>query len=460
MDINHCPGCFEKQRQIDRLLEENQSLKRKLRYQENKQKEGLFGSSTPSSKVPVKQNTTQRPHKPKGAQPGHKGKGRNGFCESEADRVVEIPAEVGVHCPDCGMVLDDKGVEQRAVIESRPLKAENVLYQFPKKYCPRCKKVFQPHIPAVLPKCLFGNQLITTAAVMHYVHGIPLGRVCEQMGIGPGSLMEIFHRLARIFEKIPQKLIQEYRQSWAKHADETVWRTNGKNGYAWLFATDTISIFQFHNTRSAKVAKSVFGDEPLPGFLVVDRYAGYNKAPTTIQYCYSHLLREVTDLEKEFPDSGEVKTFVSTMAPLLALAMGLRGQKISDDTFSLQAAHVKSQILAAVESPAEHLGIRNIQDIFRKNAHRMYHWAADRRVPAENNLAERDLRPTVIARKVSFGSQSDAGAHTRGVLMTVLCSLKKRGIDVQGHLKAVLDELAKDMSTDPFPILFPKADPP
>jgi hypothetical protein len=26
----------------------------------------------------------------------------------------------------------------------------------------------------------------------------------------------------------------------------------------------------------------------------------------------------------------------------------------------------------------------------------MYHWAADCRVPADNNLAERDLRPTVL----------------------------------------------------------------
>ena len=86
-------------------------------------------------------------------------------------------------------------------------------------------------------------------------------------------------------------------------------------------------------------------------------------------------------------------------------------------------------------------------------------WAEDRNVPAENNLAERDLRPTVIARKVSFGSQSDAGAHTRGVLMTVLGSLKKRGVDVATHLKQVLDELAKDIHQDPFPLLFPR-DPP
>jgi len=46
-------------------------------------------------------------------------------------------------------------------------------------------------------------------------------------------------------------------------------------------------------------------------------------------------------------------------------------------------------------------------------------------VPADNNRAERELRPLVIARKVSFGSQSDAGAQTREILMTVLHTLKK-----------------------------------
>jgi transposase len=87
--------------------------------------------------------------------------------------------------------------------------------------------------------------------------------------------------------------------------------------------------------------------------------------------------------------------------------------------------------------PGTHLGIHRIQEIFRAHADRLYHWADDRRVPAENNLAERDLRPTVIARKVSFGSQSDAGAHTRGILMSVLHTLKTRQMDVVAHLKRV-----------------------
>ncbi len=144
-----------------------------------------------------------------------------------------------------------------------------------------------------------------------------------------------------------------------------------------------------------------------------------------MQYCYAHLLRDVEDLEKDFPESGEIKVFVSVMAPLLTTAMNLRSQPIPDDEYYAKAAGIKAQIIAAVEAPAIHLGIQHIQNIFHENAHRLYHWVDNRRVPAENNLAERDLRPTVIARKVSFGSLSDAGAHTRSVLMTVLHSLKK-----------------------------------
>lgn len=150
---------------------------------------------------------------------------------------------------------------------------------------------------------------------------------------------------------------------------------------------------------------------------MVDRYAGYNKVPCALQYCYAHLLREAQDLEKEFPESEEINIFVSVMAPLLTEAMRLRNYPVSDEEFYRRAAKVKHRIIAAVHGPAVHLGIRHIQDIFKENAHRMYLWANDRRVPADNNLAERDLRPTVIARKVSFGSLSDAGAHTRSVLM-------------------------------------------
>jgi transposase len=115
--------------------------------------------------------------------------------------------------------------------------------------------------------------------------------------------------------------------------------------------------------------------------------------------------------------------------------------------------------MASMEVPAQHLGIHRLQEIFRANADRLYHWADNRRVPAENNLAERDRRPTVIARKVSCGSRSDAGAHTRGILMSALHTLKKRHMDVAAHLKRVLNQLAFDLHQDPFLLLFPTSPP-
>jgi transposase len=453
--INTCDECLNRQLKIDALTEENLRLKQKLRYRELKDKEGFFGSSTPSARIPVKANAPVATGKPKGARPGHKGKGRTAVAAKDADQVVTVEAEEV--CPHCGGTVTDKGFIERTVLESQPVKAQQVVYRLGKGHCPRCRKSIQASPTGVLPRSLYGNQLIVTATAMHYLHGIPMGRICEQLGIGPGSLVDVFHQTAKRFESVVDRLLQEYRQSPVRHADETGWRINGKNGYAWLFATETISVFQFRPTRSAKVPHAVFGTEPLPGFLVVDRYAGYNKVPCLLQYCYAHLLREVEDLSKEFTDDHEVKRFVSVMASLLSAAMGLRNQPISNEVYYNRAAELKTQIQTAVESPAQHLGIRRIQDIFHEQSQRLYHWASDRRVPAENNLAERDLRPTVIARKVSFGSFSDAGAHTRGILMSVVHSLKKQVPDVAGHLKFVLDQLALNPHQDTFPLLFPKS---
>lgn len=455
--MGYCQGCFEKQRRIDQLEEEHHRLKALLHQRQRKEQEGFFGSSTPSAQVPVKANTPERTKKKRGAKPGHPGKGRKIFDAAQADEVVEL--EAVPRCPDCGGPLQDKGTTERMVVESRPLKAQRFVYQLPKGYCSRCRRTVQPRPPGVLPKSLYGNQLIANAAVMHYLHGIPLGRVGAQIGLEPGPLTEIFHRVGRLLEKVPQALIEIYRQSHRKHADETSWRTDGQNGYVWLFATEEISIFQFQKSRSARVAKAVLGEKRLPGVLGVDRYAGYNQAPCAIQYCYAHLLRDLQDLEKQFPDSSEVPAFVSTLAPLMSLAMHLRTQPLSDQQFRRRATQLKAQILEVIQSDAQHLGVRHIQDIFRENEPRLYHWAEDRRIPADNNLAERDLRPTVIARKVSFGSQSDAGARTRSILMTVLTTLGKQNFDVASHLKQILDQLAQDIHQDPFPLLFPRGSP-
>jgi transposase len=85
----------------------------------------------------------------------------------------------------------------------------------------------------------------------------------------------------------------------------------------------------------------------------------------------------------------------------------------------------------------------------------MYQWVVDRRAPVDNNRAERELRPTVIARKVSFGSQSEAGAKTREVMMSVMQTLKQRVKDPIREFKQALDELALNANLDVVKTLFP-----
>jgi transposase len=462
----YCKACLEKQREIDRLEEQITLLRDRLRYQERiAREEGPFGSSTPSSKIPLKPNSglslQDRQARRGGAKPGHVGHGRRTARESEADDVVSLEAPERT-CPHCGIELEERPFVPRTVIDIPPPRTRTTVYRLGARRCPRCRRHFRARAPAgVLPRSLIGNQLLAHLAAQHYLFGVPLGRLEAQTSIGYGTLVGALHRLASLFAAVPERLVLEYRASPVKHADETGWRTDGQNGYAWLFATATLSIFRFRSTRSASVAHEVFGTDQLPGVLVVDRYHAYNKAPVPLQYCYAHLLREVEDCGREFEDNAEIQRFVDTFTPLLAAAMALRRTATSDDDFHSQAKTLKKQILDAANAPAKHPAIHHLQGIFRDHPKRLYHWATDRSVPADNNLAERELRPLVIARKVSFGSQSFAGARTREILMTTLVTLRRRHPDDYGQrFKAALDRIALNPAADPCHILFHNHSPP
>lgn len=445
---------MEKQQQIDRLKEENARLKDRLRYQERTTQEGFFGSSTPSAKLPVKPNTTQRqaPGAPGGARPGHRGHGRQSISAENADQVVRISgAET---CPDCGGALHDRGCRERTVIDVEPLRRQTIHYQLQQKYCPRCRRMVRPRVPGVFKRHLLGNRLLAHVAVQHYLCGVTLGQLETQLDVGNGALQGALHHLAERLAPAGEGLLQEYRQAPVKHADETGWRNDGCNGYAWLFCSANLSLFRFRQTRSGQVAQEVLGQEPLNGVLVVDRYKGYHRAPCPLQYCYAHLLREVQDLQKEFPEEVEVSVFVSLFAPLLSAAMQLRRQGLNVSAFCLQARQLKERITDWSENVAQHPGIQRIQNIFRDHPARLYHWAEDPQVPAENNFAERELRPLVIARKISFGSQSEKGARSREILMSVLHTLQKRGRNTTARFERALNALADQDTLSAYQALF------
>lgn len=441
-----CGDCFDKQRELDKLKEENTRLKAELGRRDNSDPSKFKGSShRPSSREDLKSNTAEENRNKKGgAKKGHKGSTRKAADPASADehRTVELPS----NCPDCGSDVESKGWDERRILDCVAQKVQEVYLEIARGYCSCCRKTVRAPI-SCLPKSLIGNQLQAEAIVQHYFDGITAGKVCQLMNgkVGDGTLLGSFHRIGKLFEPASLGLLREYRKTKVRHADETSWRTDGQSGYSWSFCSQYTTIFDFTNTRSAKIPAKILGTKKLNGFLVVDRYAGYNQVKCKIQYCFAHLLREVQELEKQFSDDDEVIEFVTTFAPMLAEAMRLASHKLTDAEYYKRAKALKKEILEAASSPAKHLAIRHIQDIFRSKKARLFHWVVDREVPSHNNFAERTVRGVVVARKISYGSQSEKGAKTRSILMTILYTahsrLKSRDKLVE-WFKETLDRLA------------------
>ena len=168
MALTYCPACLDKQRQIADLQEEVRLLKDRLRHQERTVAEGPFGSSTPSSKIPLKPSSlAERQARRGGGRVGHNGHGRRKVAAEQSDRVEDLP--VPDRCPDCGGVLDGKGIRQRTVLDCQPIRVERIVYRVHRANCPHCHRTVQPAPPGVLPKCQYGNGLLAHVAVQHYL---------------------------------------------------------------------------------------------------------------------------------------------------------------------------------------------------------------------------------------------------------------------------------------------------
>ena len=284
-----------------------------------------FGSSTPSSKIPIKPNSEEEARRRRGGRPpGHEGAGRTSFSEDEADGVEDLAPDERV-CPHCHCELLDTAVRDRSYIEIEPIKPKKKLVHIHRRICPGCMKTFERKPTDVLPRVQIGNRLGAQCLYDHYVGGMTLGALARRLGLKRGSLASFEKVAANLLEKTIDRLTEEYRSARVKHADETTWRCDGRNGYAWGFFTDDLSIYRFRESRGSKVAVDVFGEGPHKGVLVVDRYAGYNPAWLgRMQYCFEHLKRDGKDiLEKGVKDEKE-RALLEELVECLRFAMTLR----------------------------------------------------------------------------------------------------------------------------------------
>ena len=132
-----------------------------------------------------------------------------------------------------------------------------------------------------------------------------------------------------------------------------------------------------------------------------------------------------------------------------------RGKEYDEESVS-----IRDELLAIARGPVRDGRLKGCFDLIVNRRERFFQLVRNPEVEAENNLAERRLRPLVIARKVCFGSQSEKGLKTRETLMTVIDTLSLRCDDPVAKLSQVLDAVGRGKKANVPELLWgPKTQP-
>jgi transposase len=235
-----------------------------------------------------------------------------------------------------------------------------------------------------------------------------------------GELVELLHRIREYAQPTLTQLKAEIRASPAVQADETGWREDGKNGYIWSISTPRIRYYEYHHSRSGEVVKQLIG-EHFQGVLGSDFYAGYNIHQGLHQRCWVHFLRDVHDLKDDFPQDEQLLAWARDVKALYEEAVnwvadldpGLSPRQQQRARVAQQ--HAFEQRLWKLCQPYAHTDAphHTLCERVERFLPELFVFVAVPGVPAHNNLAERSVRPLVVARKISGGTRSPKGSETR-----------------------------------------------
>lgn len=409
--------------EILRLKSRVAHLEARLKIEIRHAKEAPFDENTPSSKQNFKKDSPEEKRaRQGGAKPGHKGHGRKEVALDDADE-AKI-AEAIATCPDCGVALVSVAPRAR-ILRDVPLpKFSNVHWTVERGMCPCCHRTFEGVVIGAMPRFAATNRALAVNADDHYRHHMPIGVVSRRMGFNKSTVLDEMRALAGILKPCVYRLWRWLRESNVRHADETKWPCNGAHSqYAWGFFARFVALFLFWRTRGATVPRVVLAGVK-DGVTVHDGYTAYDKpCKEASQQCYAHIKRRFERLLKKEPENKEYQSFVPRMCDLLSESMKLRTKGLSPEDFAREAKRIRQKIEKMIDSCTKDPALQNIQIWMRERQGELFRWTESPNIPAENNHAERGVRGLVVARKISFGGQSEDALWVRGVMQSVMESL-------------------------------------
>jgi transposase len=415
----------------------------------------LAASSRNSSKPPSSDGLDRPAPKSLRGRSGRKPGGQPGR-EGRTLRQVERPDEVVVHepgaCVGCGADLSagdpPARVIRRQVFDIPQITVRVVEHRMVSRRC-SCGTVTQaagpagvsapvcygPHAAAIAIYLVMGQHLPVerTAALLAELFGTPMS---------VGTVAAWTSRAAAGLESFTAAARAALTSAELVHADETGLRVAGRLHWLHVACSARFTALFCHRRRGREAIDAAGVLPGFTGIAVHDAFAPYARYPAaTHALCNAHLLREliaVVDHHAAHPPDGNVMPdgwcwAGQVIDALLALkAITDTGALPDPAALDTQRRLIVSAALigaAADTSPPGAVGRRH-RALARRITRRIedyLRFATDRRVPFDNNPAERDIRMVKIKQKVSGCMRTVAGAQDFAVMRSYLATAAKHG---------------------------------
>lgn len=169
--------------------------------------------------------------------------------------------------------------------------------------------------------------------------------------------------------------------------------------------------------------------EEYKGVLITDFLSAYSKIKTQAkQKCIVHLLRELDKVMKTYDEDKSIILWCSELKKLLQKAIKL-DKDFSNKNYTKKSFHkLRKNLFNQLQNfqfP------NNIKDVLVRLSKRIIKYKDELftflfydDVDFHNNHAERQIRPNVILRKITFGNRSKKGILNHKVLMSIIQTAK------------------------------------
>lgn len=201
--------------------------------------------------------------------------------------------------------------------------------------------------------------------------------------------------------------------------------------------------YEYDHSRGQAVVKRILGGE-FDGHLVSDFYCGYNGYAGKHQRCWVHLLRDLHALKEAQADDPVVVAWAQDVRALYDDAQRWLQQhpRPSQEERELQyvALVARAHALGLEYARAKQHPCRALAKRLLRHEDELFQFVLVAGLSADNNLAERSIRPLVVIRKISGGSRSAEGTKTRMALASLFETWQARGLNPLEECRRLLSQ--------------------